>query len=58
MRRPIAVEVETGLADGHGPLVPEELRQLDEPFRLRPARLVRMDPERGEYTGLALRDRE
>ena len=58
MRCPVAVEVEAGLAHGHGALAPEQLRQFDEPFRLRPASLVRMDPERGKDTALACRDRE
>ena len=58
VRRPVAIEVEAGLADSDRALVTEELRQFGETFSLLATRLVRMDPERGEDTALALRDRK
>ena len=58
VRCPVAVEVEAGLAHGHGALVPEELRQLGQPLRLRPTCLMRMDSERGENPAFAFGDRE
>ena len=49
----VAVEVEPGLADGHGSRVVQELRQLVQPTGLLAARLVRMDAERARHAVLA-----
>ena len=45
--RVVAEVVETGLADGDGPRMAQELTQLGDPSRLRSAGLVRVHAERG-----------
>ena len=44
-RSPVAVEVETGLADGHRPAVGKEAAKLPEARRVAVAGLVRMDAQ-------------
>jgi hypothetical protein len=58
VRRPVAVEVEPGFADGDGALLLEQLGQLGEPLGLGTARLMWVDTERRENPGLGRRDLE